>query len=78
LHPEKRGINVAIPHDEPKSIARLLRNNLKVRGGGMITVCPRYDRINQPAICLEMKNLDIECLKKENLRKIVEIMKNTI
>ncbi|MBI5458444.1 DegT/DnrJ/EryC1/StrS family aminotransferase [Methanobacterium sp.] len=78
LHPEKRGINIAIPHDEPKSIARLLRNNLKVMGGGMITVCPRYDRINQPAVCLEVKNLDIECLKKENLRKIVEIVKNTI
>jgi hypothetical protein len=78
LHPEKRGINIAIPHDEPKSVARLLRNKLKVNGGGMITTCPRYDRINQPAICLEVKNLDVHCLKKENLRGIVEIVNDTI
>nr|WP_319373235.1 DegT/DnrJ/EryC1/StrS family aminotransferase [uncultured Methanobacterium sp.] len=78
LHPEKRGINIAIPHDEPKSVARLLRNKLKVNGGGMITTCPRYDRINQPAICLEVKNLDIHCLKKENLRIIAEIVNNTL
>lgn len=78
LHPEKRGINIALPVDEPKTIARLLRNNLKVRGGGMITTCPRYDRINQPAVCLEVKNLDINCLKKENLRELVEIVNNNI
>ncbi|EKF86316.1 DegT/DnrJ/EryC1/StrS family aminotransferase [Methanobacterium formicicum] len=78
LHPKKRGINIAIPHDEPKSVARLLRNKLQVNGGGMITTCPRYDRINQPAICLEVKNLDIHCLKKENLREIVDIVNYTI
>ncbi|MFA0834230.1 MAG: DegT/DnrJ/EryC1/StrS family aminotransferase [Methanobacterium formicicum] len=78
LHPEKRGINIAIPYDEPKSVARLLRNKLKVNGGGMITTCPRYDRINQPAICLEVKNLDVHCLKKENLREMVEIVNYTI
>ena len=78
LHPEKRGINIAIPHDEPKSVARLLRNKLKVNGGGMITTCPRYDRINQPAICLEVKNLDIHCLKKENLMGIIETVQDTI
>lgn len=78
LHPEKRGINIAIPHDEPKSVARLLRNKLKVNDGGMITTCPRYDRINQSAICLEVKNLDVHCLKKENLRRIVEIVKDTV
>ena len=78
LHLEKRGINLAIPVDEPKTTGRLLRNNLKVNGGGMITVCPRYDRINQPVVCLEVKNLDIHCLKKENLREIAEIVKNNI
>ncbi len=78
LHPEKRGINIAIPHDEPKSVTRLLRNKLTVNGGGMITTCPRYDRINQPAICLEVKNLNVHCLKKENLREIVDIVNDTI
>ncbi len=78
LHPEKRGINIALPVDEPKSIASLLRNKVKVRGGGMITVCPRYDRIILPAVCLEVKNLEVNCLTKENLSEIVEIVKNTI
>jgi hypothetical protein len=78
LHPEKRGINLALPLNEPKLKARELRENIKVNGGGMITVCPRYDRINQPGICLEIKNLDIHCLKKNNLRKIVEIVKPRI
>jgi len=78
LHPEKRGINIAIPHDQPKSVARLLRKEFKVNGGGMITTCPRYDRINQPAICLEVKNLDIHCLKEENLMIMAEIVNNTL
>lgn len=78
LHPEKRGINIAIPHDQPKSVALLLRKEFKVNGGGMITTCPRYDRINQPAICLEVKNLDIHCLKEENLMIMAEIVNNTL
>lgn len=78
FHPEKRGINLALPLNEPKLKARELRENIKVMGGGMITVCPRYDRINQPAVCLEIKNLDTECLEKNNLLEIVEIVRNTI
>ncbi|CDG64449.1 MAG: hypothetical protein PWQ15_1351 [Methanobacterium sp.] len=72
LHPDKRGVNVTIPVDEPKKIGRTLRQALKVKGGGMITTCPRYDRIKKPAICLEIKNLDINCMTPENLQKIVD------
>lgn len=78
FHPEKRGINLAFPLNEPKLKARELRENIKVIGGGMITVCPRYDRINQLAVCLEIKNLDTQCLEKNNLLEIAEIVGNTI
>jgi hypothetical protein len=78
LHPKKRGINIALSLDEPKLKARELRTKIRVKGGGMITVCPRYDRINQPAICLEIKNLDTQCLEKNNLREIVKIVEKTI
>jgi len=71
LHPDKRGINVTVPVDEPKKIGRTMRQALNVKGGGMITTCPRYDRIKQPAVCLEIKNLDINCLSRDNLQEIV-------
>lgn len=75
FHPDKKGINVAIPVKNPKIVAKLLRKSIPVTGGGMITTCPRYDRINYPAVCLEIKNLDIHCLKKSNLIKIAETVK---
>ena len=74
LHPDKRGINIAIPHDNPKKFGHSLRSSLRVEGGGLISTCPRYDRMNQPGVCLEIKNLDIQCLKKDNLSEIGEIV----
>ncbi len=78
LHSEKRGINITVPMSETKSKAKELRQIIKVNGGGMITTCPRYDRIKQPAICLEIKNLNVECLKKDNLLKIAAIVENIL
>jgi hypothetical protein len=78
LHPDKRGINLAILSEEPKKMARALRSSLKVEGGSMISTCPRYDRMNQPGACLEIKNLDIQCLKKDNLSEMVEIIGNIL
>jgi hypothetical protein len=78
FYQEKAGINVTIPVKEPKSIAYSLRKSIPVNGGGMITVCPNYDRINYPAVCLEIKNLDVRCLEKNNLLKIAEIVENVI
>ena len=74
LHSTKRGINVCLSTDKPKSMARRLRKSLNVQGGNMITNCPRYDRINLPAVCLEIKNLDIRCLTMDNLNEIVNIV----
>ena len=78
LHPDKRGINLAILVENPKKMARALRSSLKVEGGGMISTCPRYDRMNQPGVCLEIKNLDIQCLRKDNLSEMVEIVGNIL
>jgi len=78
LFEEYRGINVTIPSKNPKPMARELRKKIPVNGGGMISTCPRYDRIKQPAVCLEIKNLEIKSLKNENLRKIAEITNKII
>jgi glycine/serine hydroxymethyltransferase len=74
LHSKKRGINVCLSTDNPKSMAHELRKSLNVHGGNMITTCPRYDRINLPAVCLEIKNLDIRCLDVDNLSGMVNIV----
>jgi DegT/DnrJ/EryC1/StrS aminotransferase family len=78
LHSKKRGINVCLPTDHPKSMARELRKSLNVNGGGLITTCPRYDRINLPAVCLEIKNLDIRCLDIDNLTEMANIINKII
>ncbi len=73
-----RGINITLPSENPKQMGRELRKRIPVEGGGIISTCPRYDRINQPAVCLEIKNLEIKCLKKDNLREISDITNKII
>ncbi len=73
---DKRGLNVAIPDNNPKKFGYQLRNQLDVVGGGIITVCPRYDRIKSKAVCVEIKNLDIRCMIPENIENILKILKN--
>ncbi|MBP3790572.1 MAG: DegT/DnrJ/EryC1/StrS aminotransferase family protein [Methanobrevibacter sp.] len=72
LHKDKRGINVIIPHDDAKSICWDLKKTLTTDKSGIITTCPNYNRVKQKAICIEIKNLDYDCLKKENLDIIIE------
>ncbi|HMK54817.1 MAG TPA: DegT/DnrJ/EryC1/StrS family aminotransferase [Methanobacteriaceae archaeon] len=78
FHQNKRGVNVCVPVNNPKKIAYQLRNMINVAGGGMITICPRYERINQKAVCLEIKNLDVHCLTQNNLELLVQIVKEVI
>jgi hypothetical protein len=81
FHEDKRGINVICKADNPNKLAKELRTAIKVHDGGMISKCPRYDRILENAVALEIKNLDILCLTPENLDKIIEIVrrvKNTV
>lgn len=76
LHKNKRGINVILKSDTPQVLAKNLRSSLNVHNGGMISKCPRYDRILGNAVALELKNLDVRCLTPENLDKLIEIVHN--
>jgi hypothetical protein len=78
LHADKRGINIAISTDNPKKTGYELRKSLKVQGGNIVTVCPRYERIMADAVCIEIKNLDVKCLGHENLNEIIQIIKKTV
>lgn len=76
LHAEKRGVNIIIPHSNPKEISWKLRQNLPIDKSGFITSCPNYNRVKQKAIAIEIKNLDWECLKKEYLDEIITTISN--
>ncbi|WP_424356220.1 DegT/DnrJ/EryC1/StrS family aminotransferase [Methanobacterium sp. MBAC-LM] len=78
LHPNKRGISVALKTDDPKKTGYLLRQELKADGRGIITVCPRYERVMIDAVCLEIKNIDVNCLENDNLKEMVQIIKGII
>ncbi len=74
LHPDKRGVNVIIPCQNPPETARALRKFLNAEGKSIITTCPLYDRVLDKAICVEIKNLALESLNEDNLQEMVEIL----
>ena len=76
FHLDKRGINVIIESDDPKSLSYKLRQEFLLDSHGMITKCPNYNRIKEKAVAMEIKNLDISCLTDENLDGIVNTLKN--
>ena len=78
IHPDKRGISVALKTDDPKKTGYLLRQELKADRRSIVTVCPRYERVMIDAVCLEIKNLDVECLENDNLKEIIQIVKGII
>ena len=78
LHPNKRGINVIIPHDNAKSLCWDLKKTLTTDKSGFITTCPNYNRVKQKAICVEIKNLYYGCLEKENLNIIIDEVNNLL
>ena len=78
LHADKRGVNIIIPHDNAKSICWNLKNELTTDKSGIITTCPNYNRVKQKAICVEIKNLDYSCLKKDNLDEIILKINNQL
>ena len=75
FHSDKRGINVIITAEDPKSLSYRLRQELTLDSHGMITKCPNYNRLKEKAVAIEIKNLDIECLNYDNLDNIVNILK---
>ena len=72
IHASKRGLNVIIPNENAKSICWELKNTLATDKSGFITTCPNYNRVKQKAICVEIKNLDYQCLENENLDMIID------
>ena len=75
FHKDKRGINVIIKTDDPSSLSYRLRHEFILDSHGMITKCPIYDRLKEKAVALEIKNLDISYLEKDNLDEITDILK---
>ena len=78
LHENKQGLNVAFLEENPKKLGYQLRKKLNVHGGGIITVCPNYNRVKINSVCIEIKNLDTRCMKTENLEEIVQILKTLV
>lgn len=78
LHADKRGINVIIAHENAKPICWDLKKTLPTDKSGFITTCPNNNRVKQKAICVEIKNLDYSCLKKENLDLIIDEVNNRL
>ena len=76
IHPDSLGLNTMITA-ESKSKAKKLAYNIRQRieiNGNIITVGPNYNRIKKPSITIEVKNLDVNSLSKENIDKIVDIV----
>jgi len=78
LHANKRGVNVIIPYDNAKAKCWELKKTLTTNKSGIITTCPNYNRIKQKAICIEIKNLHYNCLKKEYINKIIKTINNQL
>ena len=74
FHKDERGINVIIEAEDPKSLSYKLRQELVLDSHGMITKCPNYNRLKEKAVAIEIKNLDISCLEKDNLNEIIDIL----
>lgn len=73
IHSDKRGINVILSSQD-KSLSYNLKNAFKLDNHGMITKCPNYNRLKEKGAAIEIKNLDISCLGKDNLDKIIEVI----
>jgi DegT/DnrJ/EryC1/StrS aminotransferase family len=76
LHENKKGLNVVFLEEAPKKLGYQLRKKLNVQGGGIVTVCPNYNRVKINSICIEIKNLDTRCMQTENLKEIIRILKS--
>ncbi|WP_455645202.1 DegT/DnrJ/EryC1/StrS family aminotransferase [Methanosphaera sp.] len=78
IHKDGRGINIIIS-EESKSKAKQLsfkiREKIEISNNkSIITTGPNYNRLKRPCVCIELKNLDINSLSKENLDKLNDII----
>ena len=72
IHQEKRGLNVIIKSNNPKKLSFNLKNELPLDEKSFFTKCPNYNRVKEKAVAIELKNLEISSLIKENLDIIIE------
>jgi len=75
IHQDARGTNVIIKTDNNHSLAKELRDEFDLGGKSIITKCPNYNRLKIKAVAIEIKNIDVKSLTKENIDKIVNIIK---
>ncbi len=75
LHINSNGLNIVVPDITPKKLGYQLRKGLDVHGGNIITVCPNYNRVKLKSVCIEIKNLDTQCMTSENLDGIIQLLK---
>ena len=76
MHSKKRGVNLIIPHDNPKEKTWGLKRQLPINKSGFINRCPNYNRVKTKAVSIEIKNLSYNCLKKEYLDEIIRAINN--
>ena len=74
FHGDKRGINVIMETDDPKSLSYKLRQEFVLDSHGMITKCPNYNRLKEKAVAIEIKNLDLSCLTYDNLDEMIFVL----
>ncbi|ADC47268.1 hypothetical protein mru_1418 [Methanobrevibacter ruminantium M1] len=75
FHSNKRGINLILKTNDPKSLSYKLRQEFALDSHGMITKCPNYNRLKEKAVAIEIKNLDISCLNEHNSNQIFNTIK---
>ena len=76
IHAKKRGVNLIIPHENPKEKTWELKKELPINKNGFINKCPNYNRVKTKAISIEIKNLNYNCLKKEYMDEIIRAVNN--
>ena len=75
IHATERGLNIIIPDNNQKLFGSRIRQKLNVHEGSIVSLAPNYNRVKTRAVCIELKNLDIECLTSSNLEEILNIIK---
>ena len=75
IHSKERGLNIIMPDKNQKIFGSRIRQKLNVHGGGIVSLTPNYNRVKMRGVCLELKNLDVNCLTSTNLDEILSIIK---
>ena len=80
IHPTSKGLNTIITAEskkKAKTLANHIRQEINIEKN-IITTGPNYNRIKKASIVIETKNLDITSLKKENMKKLSELILESI